>query len=93
MFLGIRKDLIIVTLTYIDRPLGNHILISFLIESGRSIKFFSLSNFWVVSKIYTAVVSSTNCKSLVSSVPIVIPVIVSFCLIAIANVSTAVINM
>ena len=40
----------------------------------------------------TAVVSSANCKSLVSSVPIVIPLIVSFCLIAIAKVSTAIIN-
>ena len=37
MYLGIRKDLIIVTLPYIDRPLADHILISFLIESSRSI--------------------------------------------------------
>ena len=40
----------------------------------------------------TAVVSSANCKSLVSSVPIVIPLIDSFCLIAIAKVSTAIRN-
>ena len=40
----------------------------------------------------TAVVSSANCKSLVSSVPIVIPLIDSFYLIAIAKVSTAIIN-
>ena len=33
MYLGIRKDLIIVTLPYIDRALADHILISFLIES------------------------------------------------------------
>ena len=46
MYLGIRKDLIIVTLQYIDRPLADRILKSFLIESSRSIKFFSLSNFW-----------------------------------------------
>ena len=38
----------------------------------------------------TVVVSSANCKSLVSSVPIVIPLIDSFCLIAIAKVSTAI---
>ena len=37
MYLGIRKDLIIVTLPYIDRPLADHILISFLIESSRSV--------------------------------------------------------
>ena len=42
MYLGIRKDLIIVTLPYIDRPLADHILISFLIESSRSIKFLPL---------------------------------------------------
>ena len=40
----------------------------------------------------TAVVSSANCKSLVSSVPIVIPLIDSFYLIAIAKVSTAITN-
>ena len=40
----------------------------------------------------TAVVSSANCKSLVDSVPIVIPLIDSFCLIAIAKVSTAIMN-
>ena len=40
----------------------------------------------------TAVVSSANCKSLVSSLPIVIPLIASFCLIATAKVSTAIIN-
>lgn len=40
----------------------------------------------------TAVVSSANCESLVSSVPIVIPLIDSFCLRAIAKVSTAIIN-
>ena len=43
----------------------------------------------------TAAVSSANCKSLVSSVPIgfiVNALIVYFCLIAIAKVSTAIIN-
>ena len=41
----------------------------------------------------TAVVSSANCKTLISSVPVVIPLIVSFWLIAIAKVSTAIIAM